>query len=341
MNFILTIDTEADNQWDHGRELTVENIKYVPRFQQLCNRYFIKPTYLVTSEVCEDGFSRDLFSDYIDNDLAEIGAHLHSWTTPPYLDKDGLRYNDINHAYANELPHDLLANKLRYLTDQIGTSFGKRPSSFRSGRYGFNENVARFLIANEYLVDSSVTPYVSWASHKGMPGNNGGPDFMNERPFPYRINIDDKSLLEIPVTIMPTKFPLNIDNHISKNYFKHVNSSMVLKYMRRLFFRHQPLWLRPYPWMDLDLLEDIINEADRIKLPYLVMIFHSSELMPESSIYRTDKDAIEKLFGLLERFFIMINYKKIASITLTEAGMKYNPLVSEKSDIAQKALYKD
>lgn len=170
MNFIITLDTEADNQWDHGREITVENLRYVPRFQELCNKYKIKPTYLITSEVCEDGFAREILNDYQENDQAEIGAHLHSWTTPPFLNKDGFRYNDDNHAFASQLPDDLLFNKLRYLTDQIGTSFGKRPTSFRSGRYGFNEKVARALISNEYIVDSSVTPYISWTTLRDFQG---------------------------------------------------------------------------------------------------------------------------------------------------------------------------
>ena len=67
MKFILTIDTEGDNQWDHGRDLTVENIKFVPRFQELCRKYGINPVYLVTSEICNDAFSRELFTDYIKN----------------------------------------------------------------------------------------------------------------------------------------------------------------------------------------------------------------------------------------------------------------------------------
>jgi hypothetical protein len=323
MNFIVTIDTEADNQWEHGRGITVENIRYVPRFQELCNKYHIKPTYLITSEVCEDSFAKDIFNEYLENDQAEIGAHLHPWTTPPFLNKEGYRYNDVNHAFANQLPDDLLINKLRYLTDQIGTSFGKRPTSFRSGRYGFNENVARILIANEYIVDSSVTPYMRWTAQKGIPGQNGGPDFMNKRPFPYRYNYKDKSLIEIPVTIIPTRFPLNRDNGLTRYYFKNVDNKLILKSFRKVFFRYQPLWLRPLPWMDLKMLEEVVNEANSKRLPFLVMIFHSSELMPECSIYRTDKDSVEKLYDLLESFFIFLNNKGINSVSLTEAAKKY------------------
>ena len=259
MEFIITIDTEADNQWDHGRELTVENIKFVPRFQELCTKYRIKPTYLVTSEVCEDEFAKEIFSDYSVNDKAEIGAHLHSWTTPPFLNKDGYKYNDINHAFAHELPEDLLTEKLKILTYQVETSFGKRPSSFRSGRYGFNENVARILAENFYLVDSSVTPFTSWSGHKGIPGGGGGPDFLDKTPFPYMYNFDIGSLMEIPVTILPTRFPINRTSTLARYYFNNVDNSLILRILRRLLFHNQPLWLRPHVWMNINLFDELLN----------------------------------------------------------------------------------
>ena len=320
MEFILTIDTEGDNQWEHGRSITVENLRYIPRFQRLCNKYRIKPTYFVTSEVCEDPFSEELFSDYIENNVAEVGAHLHAWTTPPFLKKDGFRYNDVNHVFATELPADLLANKVKYLTDQIGTVFGKRPLAFRSGRFGFNEGVAKVLMANQYIVDSSVTPYISWTSLKGLPEGRGGPDFINKRPSPYNYESEGKKLVEIPVTVMPTAFPLNNDNFISSFYFRNVDRYNALKALRKMFFRNQPLWLRPFPEANLRIFGKILDEGRRRNLPYLVMMFHSSELMPGCSIYRTDKESIEKLYELLEHFFRMLNCRSINSIGLSEAA---------------------
>ena len=72
MKFLVTIDTEGDNLWDHGRKLGVENIKFVPRFQALCEKYNIRPTYLVTSEVCEDPYAREIFTGYIIIGLPQI-----------------------------------------------------------------------------------------------------------------------------------------------------------------------------------------------------------------------------------------------------------------------------
>lgn len=323
MKFIITIDTEGDNQWDHGRTLTVENIRYVPRFQELCEKYLIKPTYLVTSEVCEDSYATKIFTEYISTKKAEIGAHLHSWTTPPFLDSDGFRENDSNHAFATELPRHLVAAKIKHLTSQIENSFGKRPSSFRSGRYGFDANLAEVLTENSYLVDSSVTPFVSWEEHSGIPGGKGGPDFIDNLPLPAIYNFNGGSLVEIPITILPTRFPLNKNVSLARNYFKNVNDSLVLRGFRKMFFRTQPYWLRPTPDMDIRMLNELLIETINKRLPFIVMMFHSSELMPGCSVYRPDDESIENLYELLEAFFIELHDKEIGSFTLTEAAQNY------------------
>ena len=320
MKFIYTIDTEGDNQWDHGRDLTVDNIKYVPRFQELCEKYFVKTTYLVTSEVCDDSLAKKIFSDFVLRGTCEVGAHLHAWTTPPFLDKPGYRCNDANHSFATEFPLDLLQEKVKNLSTQIKLSFGKAPTSFRSGRYGFDENLARILTENSYLVDSSVTPYTSWSHQKGMPDGKGGPDFRDKVAFPYRYEFSEGSLYEVPITILPTKFPLNKYDSLAGLFFRNVDNNTILKAIRRLLFKNQPLWLRPLPWMEFGMYNEILNEAIRINLPYIVMMFHSSELKPGCSIYRPDNDSIERLYRQLEELFVLLNKKNIESITLTEAA---------------------
>jgi hypothetical protein len=74
--------------------------------------------------------------------------------------------------------------------------------------------------------------------------------------------------------------------------------------------------------MDINLFSEMLCEAKRIRLPYLVMMFHSSELMPGCSIYRKDENSIEKLYDLLESFFMLIKKENIKSSTLTEATKK-------------------
>jgi hypothetical protein len=323
MKFILSIDTEADNQWDHGCELSVNNIRFIPRFQRLCEKYQIIPTYLVTSEVCDDSFAKVIFTDYISRNAAEVGSHLHSWSTPPFKDLDGFKYNDKWHAFATELPEVLLEEKISKLTSQIDSSFGKRPLSFRSGRYGFDETVAKILIKHSYLVDSSVTPFVNWTSHIGIPGYKGGPDFLDKTPYPYRYGYMSGSLIEIPISILPTIYPLNKYHKLARKYFKVVDNSYFLRLLRKLFFANQPLWLRPFEWMDISLFKKLIDEAIKIELPFIVMMFHSSELMPGGSKYRPDEAAIDRLYSQLEDLFILLNNYNIISISMTDAAKEY------------------
>lgn len=323
MKFILTIDTEADNQWNHGCDLTVKNIKSIPRLQDLCNQYEVKPTYLITSEVSDDGYARELFKEYLNLNLAEIGAHLHSWTTPPFLDKEGFRFNDVNHAFLSEFPNELISAKVKNLTEQIEYSIGIRPVSFRSGRYGFNDEVAKALIDNFYLVDSSVTPFTSWSLRRGLPGGIGGPDFINKTPTPFKYQFNNGSLLEIPTTILPTRYPLNINMKFARYYFQNVDHNILLKALRKFWFHRQPLALRPFEWMNQKLFEKIIGEAKMMKLPYIVMLFHSSELMAGGSIYWRDGKAVDRLFGLLEEFYILLKKMGIESVTLKEAASSF------------------
>jgi hypothetical protein len=50
-SFIVTIDTEGDDIWNGPREITTCNARYLPRFQELCERFGLKPTYLVNYEM--------------------------------------------------------------------------------------------------------------------------------------------------------------------------------------------------------------------------------------------------------------------------------------------------
>ncbi|MDR8263551.1 deacetylase, partial [Acinetobacter baumannii] len=48
--FLITIDTEGDNLWQKHDSITTENARYLPRFQQLCEKYGFKPVYLTNYE---------------------------------------------------------------------------------------------------------------------------------------------------------------------------------------------------------------------------------------------------------------------------------------------------
>ena len=81
--FLITIDTESDNQWDYDNPISTENAKFLPRFQELCERYKFKPTWLTNYEMANDDFFCHYMKEKQDDCLCEIGMHLHAWNTPP------------------------------------------------------------------------------------------------------------------------------------------------------------------------------------------------------------------------------------------------------------------
>jgi hypothetical protein len=319
MKFILTIDTEADNQWKPGIDITTQNLRFIPRLQNLCVQYNIRPTFLVTSEVCADNFAKELLGGFREAQQAEIGAHLHIWTTPPFEDKNGLRYNDHHHGFANELTESLLRDKIERLTREVAETFGQSPTAFRSGRYGFDNTCARILLDNGYSVDSSVTPYIDWSSERGVPGGTGGPDFTDKGAQHYWISAGDRRLLEIPVTILPTIFPFRVSDALTRMYSS-LGNTLLARGTRKLSFGTQPVWLRPYRTTTSATLKKIVGEARKRDLEFLTMMFHSSELMPGCSPYTTDEREVEALYALLEEFFSLLHQDAVPSVTLSEAA---------------------
>ena len=83
--FLISIDTEGDNlwSWKSGQEIKTENSRYLDRFQNLCNEYGFKPTYLTNYEMIENSsFAAWLKKKSLANEC-EVGMHLHAWSTPP------------------------------------------------------------------------------------------------------------------------------------------------------------------------------------------------------------------------------------------------------------------
>ncbi len=89
MKLLITIDTECDNAWTKTAQLSTPNARFIPRFQELSERFSYKPTYLTSHEMAKDEFFVEFAHDLLRRYTAEIGAHPHAWNSPP-------RYNLIS-----------------------------------------------------------------------------------------------------------------------------------------------------------------------------------------------------------------------------------------------------
>lgn len=320
MKLIITIDTEADNQWAREETATLRNIDYIPRFQALCDAYDIKPTYLATHAMAlSDNFVQTV-GPYQEAGRAEIGAHLHPWNTPPLyaLTDDDHRH----HPFPHEYPRQTLREKLTVLTETLEARVGQRPITFRAGRYGFDAVVAALLLELGYWADCSVTPLVSWRRTPGDPRGHGGPDFAATPPYAYvtsRADVTrpgDSGLLEVPVSIFFVRWPvLNRFIRSLKRLYAD-RHDFVLRSLYQL--GQKPVWFRPHPKYSAQHMLTIYQIARRLQLDYVEMMFHSSELMPGGSKNTPDSGTIEALYRLFEEIFAGLRTAGVQSMTLAD-----------------------
>jgi hypothetical protein len=192
----ITIDTEEDNWGEFTRSsYSVENIRRIPRLQALLEKRGVVPTYLISYPVATSTAAIDILGRYREEGRCEIGAHPHPWNTPP-LEEERTPAN----SFISHLPTELQYRKLKTLHDTITQNFGAAPRSYRSGRWGFSDDIARHLIRLGYLVDTSLSPATDW-------GEYGGPDYSDRclDPFVYVMPAQNGfaggTLLEVPATV--------------------------------------------------------------------------------------------------------------------------------------------
>lgn len=299
--FLITVDTEGDNLWARPTDVTTRNAEYLPRFQALCEKYGFKPTYLTNWEMANCPAFAELGKDVIRRGTGEIGMHLHAWNSPPQfaLTADDDRFQ----PYLIEYPAEQIREKVKAMTDRLAEVFGRRPTSHRAGRWGFDATYARILIEHGYTVDCSVTPNVSWQFCKGDPARAGGPDYTHFPEAPYFLDPADISrpgdspLLELPVTVIRTRrYPAPVElarRRLAGSFFGTIA-------MRKAF--PNTAWLMPTGHNGPALLR-VLETVRRERRSYAQFVIHSSELMPGGSPKLPDAGAIDAMYRDIEALF--------------------------------------
>lgn len=283
--FQITIDTEGDNLWSRPAAAGTRNAEYLPRFQTICEKYGLKPTYLTNWEMAHSPAMQALGRDILKRGTGEIGMHLHAWDSPPLVP---LTADDAaQHPYLIEYPEAVMRQKVGRLTAALEDLFQARMVSHRAGRWAFNATYARILADHGYKVDCSVTPHVSWRRVMGAATGNGGSDYTGfpDRAYWWELG-GAAELLEVPVSIV-RQVP-----------------ALPMRAVRRLLGRPacRTLWLRPNGRNLKDLFH-VLDEALRHGRDYVQFMLHSSELMPGGSPSFDTADKIETLYAHLDQLF--------------------------------------
>ncbi len=289
---LVTVDVEEDMPgWRVTRDVSVGNVRALERLQALCDGFGVPPTYLVTYPMVVEEASRRVLRALHDTGRCEVGAHLHPWNTPPL--PGGPLTTPLR---ATEISRKLLGEQLETLTAAIEEAFGRRPTSFRFGRFGVDGPCLIALERLGYLVDSSVTPGISWV-------DEGGPDFRDAPAGPYfpsRVRPGERGdarILEVPVG---TGFTRGIPGWARRLYlhlprWTHLRGLLSRDYAGWV----EHVWLSPWGHPP-DILNRVVDDLLARQVPVINLFLHSSELVPGASGYATTGEEVDGLLGTLE-----------------------------------------
>ena len=190
---LLSVVVDTEEEFDWAKPLTRErtgvgHIRSQLRAQNVYARFGLRPTYVIDYPVATQPAGFEPLQEWAQAGACEIGTHLHPWVSPPFDEP----VNNRN-SYPGNLPASLERAKLRHLTEAIEQRFGRRPTVYRAGRYGYGPNTATILAELGYQVDTSVVPRTDF-------GPDEGPDFSDCGIDPSWI--DRKGgLLEVPLSV--------------------------------------------------------------------------------------------------------------------------------------------
>ena len=301
--FVITIDTESDNQWNCTNTQKTENAHYIPRFQELCESYGFKPTYLVDYTMGADEFLVKYLKTLNLSDKCEVGMHLHAWDTPPKHEMD---LSISGRPYLIEYPEEVMENKIEAITRSLEEQFESKMASHRAGRWATNLLYLRLLERYGYRIDCSFTPGIDWSKQKGHAV--GGTNYQSENAIIHRINECNK-LIEVPLTIGKIRTKHISMNSGIKNFLKTAYQSIFGK----------RVWVRPSISNIEDILQlvsDISNEDSE----YIEFMMHSSEFMPGGSPYYKTQEDINRLYSMLDILFQRITTLNYEGSTLRAIG---------------------
>ncbi|MFT5285671.1 MAG: peptidoglycan/xylan/chitin deacetylase (PgdA/CDA1 family) [Planctomycetota bacterium] len=317
---VVVIDTEEDwfDEWD--RPTTIDNVFALPEIQK---QYFdpvqVKPTYTITYPVATNAECVSIFKRFAEEDVAEIGTHVHNWTSPPFTEHDR-----IERTYHSSIDPVLERQKIAELTGIIEKEVGSRPTTFKGGRWGASGNTIKSLFDLGYTVDTSVCPITDFRPFQG------GPDYTDapfDCYFPSHGNIMDpdvnadrtSSVLEVPVSVGFANS--NFESQLRT--WKKANRNVALKSLKAVGILNRlgvvcRIKLTPEQ-SNLAEMKQLVDALLRREHQVINLTFHSCILSLGHSPYSmTQVDLDERLARIAGILDYIVNEKGIAPATCRE-----------------------
>jgi hypothetical protein len=289
---ITTIDAEEDFDWTRPFSRAATDVTSM-RSQHLAHRIFERygavPTYMVDHPVASQDEGRAPLKELLQSGLCEIGAQLHPWVTPPYVESVS-----AHNSYAGNLPPALEFAKIEMLTDELAKAFGQTPRIFRAGRYGVGPNTGRVLSHFGYEADSSVVPCWNFA-------DQGGPDFRRMSARPYWIDAK-RPILELPVTAAVVGLAAGLPGVVTSRVFGRYSAAVGLPSVMSRVGALERIKLTP-EGITIAEARRLVGHMVGVGHKVFVLTYHSPSLEPGNTPYVRTAEDLARFLGWLDAFY--------------------------------------
>ena len=285
---VVSIDVEEEGLFSGAYPTNpgVENLKHLEKLEFLTRDFGIPLTLLTAHSVANSPWCVDTLKLWREERGAEIGAHLHHWSTPPIVEQ-----GRGEPMLSDDIPMDVLREKFHSLLDSLERNFGHRPASFRMGRWDFGKQVETLLPELGFTVDSSASPL-----RYGPPGTDRFLTPVEPWWLPCT-GSQGQRVLEVPITVLPVWGPLARMARAGVAPFSHrTRRKLLAKFKAVAAMGIQPVW---FPLFSMKMAARAhINNGGSV----LCMFFHSSELMPGQSPHFPDEASVQAMLLKIRRF---------------------------------------
>ena len=196
LRVVVSLDVEEEGLFSgrYARQgCTAENVQTLPALAPLSDELGFPLTLFCSWAVFSDAAACRVLERMRDRHGAEIGCHLHHWSTPPFDEGDALG-QDGQPLRTDSLPEGLLRARLERLFS-LARGFQAAPvESFRMGRWDCKARLFPLLAELGVRADSSVCPLRAF---------KGGADHFLAPQTPYWPLGRRVPFLEVPVTQIP------------------------------------------------------------------------------------------------------------------------------------------
>lgn len=289
---VTTIDAEEDFDWNGPFIRTssrVTSMRSQYKAHRVFERYGVIPTYLVDFPVASQDEGRGPLKELLEAKQCEIGAQLHPWVNPPFVEVISNR-----NSYPGNLPMVVEYDKLLALTNMLEEAFGMRPRIYRAGRYGFGPNTAEILRHLGYLVDTSMMPCWNYAPQ-------GGPDFRTVRAEPFWID-RDRMVLEMPISVALVGRAARLAPGLAGGLFNPISEGIGLTAAVARLGLIERIRLTP-EGIAIDegkrLIRQMLADGQRV----FVLTYHSPSLEPGGTPYVRTSEDLTRFLVWLEEFY--------------------------------------